>query len=173
MINFKIIIISLSVLIQPLWASNIRLFTVDLTKLLRSSEFGKNIMTANNNARQKLQNENEDLEKKLLLEEKLSQLRKTLPIDEFRPKALDFDRKVEIIRKEQGKKEENLIKQARKEEADFFKRIYPLLYQLLSERGGLVLMDQRNIILWDNSVDITDEAIDLINQVLGSGLITN
>ena len=34
------------------------------------------------------------------------------------------------------------------------------------ERGGLVLIDQRNVILWDNSVDITDDAIKLINQVL-------
>ena len=34
-------------------------------------------------------------------------LRKTLSIDEFRPKALEFDKKVTIIREEQGKKEEN------------------------------------------------------------------
>ena len=86
-------------------------------------------------------------------------MRKTLSIDEFRPKALEFDKRVTIIRKEQGKKEEILNKKVRKEEADFFKKIYPLLYELLIERGGSVLIDQRNIILWDNSVDITDDAI--------------
>ena len=65
----------------------------------------KILFAANNIARQKLQNENEELEKKLLLEEKeLSELRKTLSIEEFRPKALEFDKKVTIIRKEQGKK---------------------------------------------------------------------
>ena len=29
------------------------------------------------------------------------------------------------------------------------------------------MVDQRNVILWDNSVDITDDAIQAINQALG------
>ena len=171
MIYFKSIIFLLCILTQPLWASEgSRLFTVDLTKLLRASEFGKNIIASDNIARKKLQTENEELEKKLLIEEKeLSELRKILSIDEFRPKAIEFDKKVTIIRNEQGEKEENLIRKARKAESEFFKKIYPLLYELLLDRGGLVLVDQRNIILWDNSVDITDEAIEIINRVLGGG----
>ena len=166
---FKVFIVLFTLVAQPLSAAEkSELFTVDMTKLLRSSEFGKNIIAANNIARKKLQSENEELEKKLLLEEKeLSELRKTLSVEEFRPKALEFDNRVSIIRAEQGKKEEILNKKVRKEETDFFKRIYPLLYEILIERGGLILVDQRNIILWDNSVDITDDAIQAINQALG------
>ena len=165
---FKVFIVLFTLVAQPLSAAEkSELFTVDMTKLLRSSEFGKNIIAANNIARKKLQSENEELEKKLLLEEKeLSELRKTLSVEEFRPKALEFDKRVSIIRAEQGKKEEILNKKVRKEETDFFKRIYPLLYEILIERGGLILFDQRNIILWDNSVDITDDAIQAINQAL-------
>ena len=172
---FKVFIVFFSLVAQPLSAAEkSELFTVDMTKLLRSSEFGKNIIAANNLARKKLQSENEELEKKLLLEEKeLSELRKTLSVEEFRPKALEFDKRVSIIRAEQGKKEEILNKKVRKEETDFFKRIYPLLYEILIERGGLILVDQRNIILWDNSVDITDDAIQSINQALGSGNLIN
>ena len=168
---FKIFIFLMGLVSQPLLASEKSgVFTVDMTKILRSSEFGKNIIAVNNSARQRLQNENEELEKKLLSEEKdLSDLRKTLSSEEFRPKALEFDKRVTIIRTEQSEKEENLNSKARKKEADFFKRIYPLLYELLLERGGSILVDQRNIILWDNSVDITDEAIQLINRVLGNG----
>ena len=167
---FKVFIVLFTLVAQPLSAAEkSELFTVDMTKLLRSSEFGKNIIAANNIARKKLQSENEELEKKLLLEEKeLSELRKTLSVAEFRPKALEFDKRVSIIRAEQGKKEEILNKKVRKEETDFFKRIYPLLYEILIERGGLILVDQRNIILWDNSVDITDDAIQAINQALRS-----
>ena len=167
---FKVFIVLFTLVAQPLSAAEkSELFTVDMTKLLRSSEFGKNIIAANNIARKKLQSENEELEKKLLLEEKeLSELRKTLSVEEFRPKALEFDKRVSIIRAEQGKKEEILNKKVRKEETDFFKRIYPLLYEILIERGGLILVDQRNIILWDNSVDITDDAIQAINQTLRS-----
>ena len=173
--NFKILIFVCVLLTQPLLASeNSGVFTVDMAKLLRFSEYGKSIIAANNIARQNLQNENDNLEEKLLLEEKeLSKLRETLSTDEFRPKALDFDKRVTIIREEQGRKEENLIKINRNEEAEFYKKVYPLLYELLLKRGGSVLFDQRNIILWNNSVDITDEAIKLINQVFGNGEQTN
>ena len=103
----------------------------------------------------------------------MSEQRKILSADEFRPKALAFDEGVSIIRTEQIKKEENLKNKVRKEEAEFYKRIYPLLYELLLEQGGLILMDQRNVILWDSTVDITDEAILLINQVLGKSIKSN
>ena len=174
MTHFKIVLFLLCLLFQPLLAEEKSvLFTVDMSKLLRSSDFGKNIIAVNNAARQNLQNENNNLEEKLLIEEKeLSELRKTISIDEFRPKALEFDKKVTIIRKGQREKEENLNKKVRKEETDFFKKIYPILYELLIERGGLVLIDQRNAILWDNSVDLTDDAIAVINRVLGSGIKT-
>ena len=170
MIYFRIFVFLLTLTAQPLLASERSgLFTVDMSKLFRSSDFGKSIILANNQARQKLQNENDELEAKLLSEEnKLSDQRKILSSDEFRPKALEFDKKVSIIRTQQSTKEENLKIKARKEEAEFYKRIYPLLYELLLEKGGLVLLDQRNTILWDSSVDITDDAIKLINQVLGS-----
>ena len=108
---FKFVIILFMFVAQPLPAAEkSELFTVDMTRLLRSSEFGKNIIAVNNIARKKLQSENEELEEKLLLEEKkLSELRKTLSIEEFRPKALEFDKRVSVIRKEQGEKEEFLI----------------------------------------------------------------
>ena len=110
----------------------------------------------------------------LLSEEKeLSELRKILSLDEFRPKALDFDEKVSVIRTEQGKKEDNLNNKARQGEAEFYKKVYPLLYELLLDRGGLLLIDKRNVILWDSSVDITDDAIELINRVLSNSIKSN
>ena len=41
-----------------------------MTKLLKSSEFGKNIIAENNIARKKLQSENEELEKNFYLKKK-------------------------------------------------------------------------------------------------------
>ena len=170
--NLRVFLFLLSLMAQPLIASEkSSLFTVDMGKLFRSSDFGKKIISTNNIARQELQNENEELEAILLSEEKeLSEQRKILSSDEFRPKALAFDERVSIIRAEQVKKEEKLKNKARKEEAEFYKRIYPLLYELLLDHGGVILIDQRNVILWDSSVDITDEAILLINQVLGKSV---
>jgi len=143
-------------------------YTVDMNTLLKQTVVGKKLISDNNSLRQALQNENDALEAELLLEEKdLSELRSSLSADEFRPKALAFDQKVTIIRLEQAKKEEDLLRSIRKKESAFYKNIYPLLYKLLSEHGGLILLDQRNVVLWDSSVDITDEAIDMINRIYG------
>ena len=141
-------------------------YTVDMNKLLKQTAIGKKLISDNNSLKQSLQNENDALQAELLLEEKdLSELRSSLSADEFRPKALAFDQKVTIIRLEQAQKEENLLRDIRKKESDFYKNIYPILYKLLSEHGGLILLDQRNVVLWDSSVDITDEAIDMINRI--------
>jgi len=175
MTYFKIFIFLFSLASQPLSASEKSgLFTVDMSKLFRFSDLGKNIISANNKVSRELQSENEELEAALLLEEKeLSEQRKVLSADQFRPKALEFDKKVSIIRAEQGKKEKNLKNKVRQEELEFYNRIYPLLYKLITDRGGLVLVDQRNVILWDSSSDITDDAIKLINQELGKVIQAN
>ena len=146
-------------------------FTVDMSKMLKFTNFGKYILSENNKSRSKLQNENDILETELLLEENLlSELRKTLTADEFLKKAIAFDEKVTAIRSNQARKEEILDDQIRKEEAEFFKAIYPILFQIVSEQGGMILLDQRNVVLFDSSVDITQDAIELINRVLGDGI---
>ena len=107
-------------------------YTIDMSKLIKQTKIGKKIILEDNISRQKLQSENEKLEAELLLEEKeLSEIRGTLTADEFRLKAQEFDKKVTIIRTEQGQKEQDLIVENRKNESEFFKKIYPLLYGLL------------------------------------------
>ena len=134
MLRFVLIIFLFS-FANPLQSEdNASIYTVDMNKLLRLTDFGKNMVSVSNKQRQFLQDENDALEEELLQEEKnLSLLRKTLSADEFRPKAIEFDKKVTIIRTQQSEKEKNLIARSRKAESDFFKRIYPLLSQLLSD----------------------------------------
>ena len=147
-------------------------YTIDMSKLIKQTKIGKKIILEDNISRQKLQSENEKLEAELLLEEKeLSEIRETLTADEFHLKAQEFDKKVTIIRTEQGQKEQDLIVENRKNESEFFKKIYPLLYGLLLERGGSILIDQSNAVLWDSSVDLTIDAINLIDRVLGDDLM--
>ena len=146
-------------------------FTVDIAKLLRHTNIGKKIILENKSSRKSLQKENDKLEAELLFEEKnLSELRNKISTDEFRAKAIEFDEKVTTIRSEQAKKEEILNDKIRKEEAAFYKIIYPLLYEILSDRGGTILLDQRNVVLWDSSVDITSDAIISINNYLEDGI---
>ena len=60
-------------------------------------------------------------------EKELSKQRKILSLEEFRPKALEFDKKVSIIRKAQGEKEKKLNNEVRKKESEFYKRMYMVM----------------------------------------------
>ena len=60
--NLRLFLLFLTLMAQPLFGSEkSSLFTVDMGKLFKSSDFGKKIISTNNIARQKLQNENEEL----------------------------------------------------------------------------------------------------------------
>ena len=176
MIHLKVFLIFIGFIIcLPSFADDKSLiFTVDMTKLLKLTDPGRKIISENNNSRKRLQKENDTLESKLLFEEKtLSNLRKTLAVEEFRKRAIAFDEKVIAIRKEQARKEKILNDEIRKQEAIFFKAIYPLLYEILTDRGGVILLDQTKVVLWDSSVDITTHAIDMINRDFGNSIDNN
>ena len=173
MVHFKVFLIFIGFIIcSPTFADDKSLiYTVDMTKLLKLTDPGRKIISENNNSRKRLQKENDTLESELLFEEKtLSNLRKTLAVEEFRKRAIAFDEKVIAIRKEQARKEKILNDEIRKQEAIFFKAIYPILYAILTDRGGVILLDQANVVLWDSSVDITTHAIDVINRDFGNSI---
>ncbi len=81
MIRFKILSLCFALFTPTLGlvSDHSDVFTVDISKMLKFTNFGKYILTEHNKSRLKLQRENDILESKLLLEEKLlSELRKTL-----------------------------------------------------------------------------------------------
>jgi len=176
MIRFKILSLCFALFTPTLGlvSDHSDVFTVDISKMLKFTNFGKYILTEHNKSRLKLQRENDILESELLIEEKLlSELRKTLAADEFLKKAIAFDEKVSDIRLNQAKKEEILNDQLKKGEAEFFKAIYPILFQIVSEQGGMILLDQRNVVLFDSSIDITQDALETIDRVLGDGIVSD
>jgi len=73
------------------------------------------------------------------------------------------------LRAEQAEKQTTLQARQVDEQREILQRIAPILYEIVSARGGAVLIDRRNIVLDLSSVDITDRAIELMNQRLGDG----
>ena len=74
--NLQIFLFLLSLLAQPLLGSEkSSVFTVDMGKLFRSSDFGRKIISTNNIARQELQKENEELKLKIAELEQQLQLK--------------------------------------------------------------------------------------------------
>ncbi len=65
------------------------------------------------------------------------------------------------------------MKSLKKEEAEFLRLFIPILFQIVSEQGGMILFDQRNVVLFDSSIDITQDAIETIDRVLGDGIVSD
>lgn len=114
--------------------------------------------------------ENRRIEGQLTEEElDLTELRETLPPDEFRVLADEFDVRVDGIRAAQDAKTRDLQAQVDAAQQLFFEAAFPILLEIVQARGAAVLMDSRSVLLSAGSVDITEAAIARIDEVLGEG----
>ncbi|MEQ8368219.1 MAG: OmpH family outer membrane protein [Roseicyclus sp.] len=139
-------------------------------RLLSQSLYGQRIQRELEAAGAMLRAENRDIEVRLSDEElRLTELRRTLPIDEFRPMAEEFDDRVEGIRAAQEAKGRALQQQSEAAQARFFEIAFPILLEIVSGRGAAVLMDSRAVLLSADGVDITAEALARIDAEIGEG----
>ena len=144
--------------------------TVDLERIARESDYGQRMAAELQADTVILQSEFNRIEAELIAEEQsLVIKRDTLSSDEFKKLSQAFDEKVVSLRAEQAEKQTTLQARQVDEQREILQRIAPILYEIVSARGGAVLIDRRNIVLDLSSVDITDRAIELMNQRLGDG----
>jgi len=138
--------------------------------LLFRSAFGQRIQQELEAASQLLAAENRDIEAQLTAEElRLTEQRQTMPVEEFRPLAEDFNDRVEAIRATQDAKSRALTNQAEAAQGRFFELAFPILLDIVQRRGASVLMDSRSVLLSADGIDITDEAVARINAEIGAG----
>lgn len=139
-------------------------------RLLNQTEYGIRIQAELEAASAALASENRQIEAQLTAEElSLTDLRETLPADEFSVLADEFDARVTEIRSAQDAKTRNLQSQAELARQRFFEASVPILLELVEARGAAVLLDSRTVLLSAGSVDITDIAIAAIDDALGDG----
>lgn len=144
--------------------------TVTQDRLFSGTLYGQAVQARADAASQALQAENRQIEAELAAEEKaLTERRATLPPTEFRPLAEAFDVKVEGIRAAQEAKAHDLIRKNEEEKKRFFDTAIPVLAQLMTDMGAVAILDKSAIVLSFDRIDITDQAIDRINVVLGDG----
>lgn len=144
--------------------------TVDRDRLYTGSTFGKRVNQELEAASTAMAQETRKIEAALEEEEKaLTIQRESLDPQAFRDLANAFDEKVQALRDERETAEANLRKQIEDAQLEFFDRIGPVLGQLVRERGAVLVLDRRAILLAAADVDITDEAITRIDAVLGDG----
>lgn len=139
-------------------------------RLIGQSAYGQRIQRELEAVSSELSAENRRIEARLTEEElDLTEMRDTMPPDEFRVLADAFDERVETIRSAQEAKARDITEQADAAQAQFFERAAPILLEIVRARGAAVLMDSRAVLLSAERVDITGEAIAAIDEALGDG----
>jgi len=120
-----------------------------------------------------LDEENTRITKQLTDEETaLTEKRKELANDEFRKLAATFNKKVEAIRRDQAQKQKKLNTERIQGQLAFFVKAKPIIVELMNERGILFILNSQAIFMAGNSGDITNSAIVRIDQVLGTGVLS-
>ncbi len=146
------------------------ILTIDSELVFASSDIGLNITQDLEFALEALVTENRRIEADLNAEEQeLTRKRPNMNPEEFRALADAFDAKVRRIRSEQDAKERELQRRREAERQSFIEVIAPILTSIGRERGAIVILERRSVILSADSADITDEVIARINAALASG----
>jgi len=139
------------------------ILTIDSDRVYNASRAGQRIGAELESGLQGLANENRRIEAELEAEEKsLTEKRATLPAAEFRALADTFDQKVQRIRDEQDAKQRALQTLRENDQRAFVNAITPILSAIGNERGALLILERRDVLLSADSIDITNEVISRI-----------
>ncbi|PQO22777.1 outer membrane chaperone Skp [Rhodobacteraceae bacterium WD3A24] len=144
--------------------------TLDQERLFSESQFGQRVRRDVERASRELAAENERLQSELSAEEEeLARRRAELAPDEFRALADEFNARVERIRREQEAKARAISQMRESERQQFFEAALPVLTALLRESGAVAILDSRAIFIAVDRIDITEQAIERLDDELGQG----
>lgn len=144
--------------------------TVDQERLFTDSAWGRRVQTEVETRSRVLSAENRQIEEELIAEEQaLTDLRQEMEPEAFRERAEAFDAKVQRLRAEQDAKTRELTAFREAERQRFFSEVLEVLTDVVTERGAVVILDQRAIVLSVAAIDITDAAIARIDATMGDG----
>ncbi|MGB1024096.1 MAG: OmpH family outer membrane protein [Paracoccaceae bacterium] len=140
---------------------------IDQDRLFSVSVFGQAVGGVIDRVGRDLSAQNREIEDVLTQEEqRLTELRSSLSIEDFRLRAAEFDARVVEIRREQDAKNRALGAYAEAARQRFLEIMGPILIDLVQRSGAEVLMDRRAVIFARDDIDITDEAIAAIDAAL-------
>ena len=143
---------------------------LDRNRLFAESAFGKAAEARFEAESKALIAENLQLEQALETEERsLTDQRATLDAAAFQELATAFDEKTEAIRAAQDAKSRAITAKREQDRQQFLQAAVPVLGELMRESGAVAVFDKDMVILSLRGVDITDEAITLIDAALGDG----
>jgi len=134
-------------------------------RLFTESKVGREIVAQDTVRRDRLRAESKKIDASFEEEEKqLTEQRATLSKEEFRAFAVAFDARVVAARASQEEKSQDILREMEGMRRSFFLKAVPILQQIMSDYNAVILVDQRSVLLSDNRINITDEAIGRLNK---------
>lgn len=147
------------------------ILTLDRDALFDGTLFGQRVNREIEAASAAMATQTREIEAALEEEElALTGQRAALEPEAFRELARAFDEKVQALRADRDAAAANLRAQITAAQADFFDQIGPILGAIVRERGAVLIVDRRAILLSAANVDITEEAVSRIDALLGDGV---
>ena len=117
-----------------------------------------------------LQTENEQIVATLTEEERsLTVRRPAMTPEAFRAEADAFDAKAQEVRRARDAKNVDLQNSAAEERAKFEDRVQGIIGSIMIERGAVLVMEQRNVVMSVRAANITDDVIVRVDAELGDG----
>ena len=167
--KIKILLLFL-ILIYPfnLMAEN-QVYFINLKKVLNESKAGsaaqEKLVKEFENQDKKFKNESNALKKQ---ETELINQRKTLSADEYKKKVSSLRKKNVDFQNRRRDASSNFVKKKNNARNQLLKSLNPILQKYMDENGIMMIMNEKNVILANSKVDLTNTIIDLLNKELKS-----
>jgi Skp family chaperone for outer membrane proteins len=143
---------------------------MDSERLFIETLYGQRLADELAERARELQTENDRIVESLTLEERSLTLRRPeMSPEDFRAESEAFDAKVQEVRRVRDAKNVELQVATAGARAQFEQQVQGILADMMFERGAAIMIEQRDVLLWTRSANITDEAIVRIDAELGDG----
>ena len=158
------------ILIYPfnLKAEN-QVYFINLKKVLNESKAGsaaqEKLVKEFENQDKKFKNESNALKKQ---ETELINQRKTLSADEYKKKVSSLRKKNVDFQNRRRNASSNFVKKKNNARNQLLKSLNPILQKYMDENGIMMIMNEKNVILANSKVDLTNTIIDLLDKELKS-----
>lgn len=145
------------------------ILVIDPERLFEDSSLGRQMLAEHQEKRDALAAANEKLAAELEAEEqRLTDIRANTSPEDFRDMADAFDARVQEIRADSERRVRDLERARERLPTQFLSQVDQIILDVMRASGGIVLLDQRSVILRADVVDITDRAIARINAEFGA-----
>ena len=140
-------------------------YYIDFKYILNQSEAGKKAQTSLKNKLSSGIKNLKDKEARIKDEEKkIIKQKKVLSPEDYKKKVNELRNKISGLQKERNLLLDTVAKQRAKARNELLKNLNPLLSNYMKEKNIKMVIDKKNLILANKSLDITKDILALLNQ---------